>query len=299
MKKLFIAAIAVFGFTTANAQFAPEKGDFVTEVQFNPFANGFNTFRLNNGAFKVRYFVTDKDVVRARLRFGFDNSKDKTVNSLTDNFSSNLPTYNLQNTTTETKNKQTNFEFTIGYERHLLKDGRLDVYAGAEVGFGFDNRSGEIKTTVSNSDYNVTTASATTQFESTQTDKYEKQNTFGTPSTKYLAAAVFAGMDFYIYKGLYIGTELGIYFNSSKNRNNPYMTRTYSDTTTTTPSAGAATTTSTSWTESTETGIRTGSTTTGGATTPIEAAAITTNRETSCTSLQFNIEPAIRLGWRF
>lgn len=299
MKKLFIAAIAVFGFTTANAQFTPEKGDFITEVQFNPFADNFNTFKLNGGAFKVRYFVSDKDVIRAKVRFGIDNDKDKTVTSLNDNFTSNLPTYNLQNQTVETTNKQTNFDITIGYERHLLKEGRFDVYAGAEVGFGFESRSGEIKTTISNDDYNVTTANVRTQFESTKTEKFEKQNTGSTPSTKYLAAAIFAGMDFYIYKGLYVGTELGIYFKSAKNRNNPFKTTTYSETVTTTPSGGSATVTSQEWTESTETGIKTGSQTTGGTTTPIETAATTTNREFSGTSIKFDIEPAIRFGWRF
>ena len=54
----------------ANAQesFAPEKGDFSTEVQFNPFNSGDYTFKLD--ALKFRYFVSDNDALL--LDFGIN-----------------------------------------------------------------------------------------------------------------------------------------------------------------------------------------------------------------------------------
>ena len=152
MKKLLIAAIAVLGFTTANAQYTAEAGDIQTSVEFRPFNNG-NKEMFENVGINASYFLTDKDAIRVGLDFGSDSGKANDV-----------------------KNSQTDFGFDVGYENHFKNYDRIDLFAGIEAGFA------------------------------TRSCKYDGHKAEG-GYTKF-GVGIFTGINFYVYKKLYIGTEI-------------------------------------------------------------------------------------------
>jgi hypothetical protein len=310
MKKLVkFAAVAALLTVSSNAmaQYEPEAGDISTEVQFNPFGTNFDMFRLDGIQFKGRYFLTNQDALRLKLGFSTNSTTDITKTTLSDDFDSNKPVYTLNNQEVETNNKTTQFQFALGYERHFMQEGRLDVYAGAEIGYKSTSYSGDITTTIDNDRMTGTTGFTTrTQTTSTRKDVYEKQNTTGAINSHNLFIGLFTGVDFYVYKGLYIGTELGIRFNKAVSQVNPTLTTDFDQTVITTNTTGGTstvTTATTNWSESSESGQTIGKTVTvTGSTqteTKIEVAANATDRERKSTSFDFYIEPALRLGWKF
>lgn len=166
MKKLFIAAIAVFGFTTANAQYTAEKGDLQTSVDFRPFNNGGQEMFENVGI-NVSYFLADKHAIRVGLNFGLESQKD-------------------------TK-KNTEFGFTVGYENHFKSYDRVDLYAGVQAGLDFKSA----KTPGMKSDGSVVMLK----------DASNSNTAFG--------VGVFTGINFYVYKKLYVGAEIGFNFKNT------------------------------------------------------------------------------------
>ncbi len=311
MKKLakFAAVAALLTVSSsAMAQYEPEAGDISTEVQFNPFTTNFNTFRLDGIQFKGRYFLTNQDALRLKLGFSSNSTNDITKTTLSDDFDSNKPVYTLNNQEVETNNKTTQFQFALGYERHFMQEGRLDVYAGAEVGYKSTSYSGDITTTINNDVMTGTTGNTfRTQTTSTRKEVYEKQNTTGSSINSHnLFVGLFTGVDFYVYKGLYVGTELGIRFANGVSQANPTLTTDFDQTVITTNTTGGTstvTTATTNWSASSESGQRTGKTVTvAGSTqteTKIEVASPATDRERKSTTFDFYIEPALRLGWKF
>lgn len=312
MKKLVkITAVAALVMVSSStyAQFEPQAGDISTEVQFNPFSTNFKTFGLQDDIqFKARYFLTNQDALRIKLGFSMDNTNDVTKTTLTNDFDTNKPAYTLNNREVETNDKATQFQFALGYERHFIKEGRLDVFAGAELGYQMYSYSGDVTTTINNDRVSGTTGSTTRiQTTSNQKDEYKNQSTDGTNvNSNRFFAGLFTGVDFYIYKGLYVGTELGIRFANGVNRVNPTLERSFNETIITTNTSGSTSTVNTqktNWSESSESGIRKGNTVTVTGTTTtenkIETATPATDREVKGTSLNFYIEPALRLGWKF
>ena len=311
MKKLVkFAAVAALLTVSSNAmaQYEPEAGDISTEVQFNPFGTAFNTFRLDGIQFKGRYFLTNQDALRLKLGFSTNSTTDITKTTLSDDFDSNKPVYTLRNQEVETNDKETTFQFALGYERHFMQEGRLDVYAGAEIGYKSISYSGDVTTTIDNDRMTGTTGNTTRiQTTSTQKDVYEKQNTTGSSINSHnLFVGLFTGVDFYVYKGLYIGTELGIRFENGVSRVNPTLTTDFDQTVITTNTTGGTstvTTDTTNWSQCSESGQQIGKTVTvTGSTqteTKIEVAGFATDRERKSTSFNFYIEPALRLGWKF
>lgn len=164
MKKLLIAAIAVLGFTTANAQYVAEKGDIQTSIEFRPFNNGGNEMFANGIGVNGTYFFTDKDAIRVRLDLSSDSGKSNDV-----------------------KNSDFAFGFNVGYENHFKTYDRVDLFAGVEAGFG------------------------------TSTKKEGGHKVYGGETT--FGVDVFTGINFYIYKKLFIGAELGLgYTHYNKNK---------------------------------------------------------------------------------
>jgi len=156
MKKLLIAAIAVLGFTTANAQYVAEKGDIQTSIEFRPFKNDGNMF--STVGINGTYFLTDKDAIRVGLDFGTDSGKENDV-----------------------KSSDFNFGFSVGYENHFKTYERVDLYAGGQAGFG------------------------------TRTVKYDGHKQEG--GYTQFGVGVFTGINFYIYKKLFVGAEIGLNYN--------------------------------------------------------------------------------------
>lgn len=174
MKKIFtLALVALACAFGANAQesYAPEKGDFSVEIQVAPFSNSFKTFQIDG--LQGRYFFSDKSAIRFGLGFGLDSSKEN--KSLDDD--------NLWG-----KETNSNFSINLGYEKHFFNYKRVDLYAGA--GLGFNLKKNSTTTSLGNDKKTVT------------------NNAKGTYNE--FAVKAFTGIDFYVYKGLYVGAELGI-----------------------------------------------------------------------------------------
>ena len=279
-------------FTAANAQDAPEKGDVAVEVGFSPFKDNGDTFKLNEGMFKFRYFVTDKDALRLKLCFGMDNSNNKDT-KFTDANDKTVP-YSIKNESTESKDKYTKFTFAVGYERHFKTVKRLDIYAGAELGYGLYSYSGEKTTSSTTQRFDSRGVLQSTTSERDHTE-YVDKNSNGTSSSHYFTGGVFTGLDFQLYKGLYIGTELGINFKSSKSPNTYYKT----DSKEIVTNARGEVTYSHTSNYSGKTGVTKTSTFENNKTVNNTYIGVAEKNETTSNSLKFYIEPSIRLGWKF
>lgn len=310
-----VAAIAALAFVSTNAmaQYSPEAGDISTEVQFNPFNSNTQTFGLKG--LKFRYFLTNQDAIRLNLNFNIDNNTTTTKGALNDKFDG-VTSSTIRNSELETKTTATTFKVGLGYERHFFQQNRIDLYAGGELGYEGIFRSGEqnysMTSTASNTTGGVTT---TTNRTVTQNVKFENMMptattlvgdaTAGqpTPGASFnrnsFYAQIFTGIDFYIYKGLYVGTEFGIKFATGSNPVNGTFTQDYSSTVVNT--TGTTTTTTTrNWNYNSETGVCAGKqTTTGAADTNINVAYTAQDHSASSTSIGLYIEPAFRLGWKF
>lgn len=188
MKKFILAAALVAAMApaaVAQDEFAPEKGDFGVELQFNPFSNDYTTFRDSEYGLTGRYFITNKDAIRLNIGFGVHKDIDNTDFETSEN---NYVT--LHNNT-----RRSNFNINLGYERHLVTKGRLDVYAGAQVGVGFESYG-----------------STTEQWNASEkvVEKYWENSANGEIGSTNFNFGIFTGVDLYVYKGLYVGAELGI-----------------------------------------------------------------------------------------
>jgi hypothetical protein len=318
MKKLFVFATLCFGmFTVANAQedYAPDKGDFAVELGFSPFySHNGGTFSLDDDAqLKLRWFFSDKNALRLKIGFGFDNTTRKSTESF-DPTIKKTTGYDIFENTTETKSKNTNFSFMLGYERHLFTQGRFDVYAGLELGYGLTKYSGsetyEGRTDSYDKDGKLQGYSITINEKD-----YTDCNPGGAASSNVFKGNLFAGVDVYVWKNLYLGAELGLGFNTGKNRVNTYYS--FDNNTTNYDEKGAVvsyekfnydgeantTTIETYDGSKTETFTINGekSTTTLAPTSSITPTGINTKRtnETTNTGFKLYVEPAIRIGWKF
>lgn len=292
MKKLLVLLAVCAGVTTATAQELPKKGSIVTEIGFTPFKSSGETFKLNDAMLKFRYFVTDKDVVRLKLGVGIDNN---TTDNATFTHPQDLSGYNVQvvDNSTKTTNKKSDIQIMLGYERHFAPTGRFDVYAGAEIGFEWNNRSGSVEENGLTTGYSNSKLDYTVQ--SARNTDYTDMTPDGELSSHAFKGGVFAGLDFYIYKGLYIGTELGISFTSGKSPNG-YSS--YNESTVKTNSSGVVTYAQ-NVSYSGDTGLTTTNTTINNNTTTTISAQQASTTERSATKLKLYVEPAIRLGWKF
>ena len=292
MKKLLVLLAVCAGVTTATAQELPKKGSIVTEIGFTPFKSSGETFKLNDAMLKFRYFVTDKDVVRLKLGVGIDNN---TTDNATFTHPQDLSGYNVEvvDNSTKTTNKKSDIQIMLGYERHFAPTGRFDVYAGAEIGFEWNNRSGSVETNGLTTGYSNSKLDYTLQ--SARNTDYTDMTPDGELSSHAFKGGVFAGLDFYIYKGLYIGTELGISFTSGKSPNGYYS---YNYSSVATNSSGVVTYAQ-NVSYSGDTGLTTTNTTINNNTTTTISAQQASTTERSATKLKLYVEPAIRLGWKF
>lgn len=169
--------------------FGPSKGDLSTEVQFNPLSNSKNSFQLD--ALKLRYFLNEKNAVRVNVGLGIKSNKD---------YNNNEVTYT----------KVTNYKWSIdlGYEKHYSIAPRMDIYFGYELGIQKEIEETTLKTY---KDQIVTPGnSSSSSTKSKYNSNSEKNDYFGCRTT------AFTGFDLYVYRGLYLGTELGLRFARTK-----------------------------------------------------------------------------------
>lgn len=170
MKKLLVAAALLGSAFMAQAEesFAPEAGDFSTEIQFTPFKSDGTSFSMT--AFQGRYFWTDKDAVLFEIGLGGTNKK------------------NVPDTDGDafTRNYNGRFMINVGYQRHFYNYKRISLYAGAKVGYIHDFAGSKNQINDDNWSWN-------------------NEGT-GNGFNAYLTT----GIDFYVYKGLYLGAEINL-----------------------------------------------------------------------------------------
>lgn len=251
MKKItmLVAAFAAMCSSSAFAQNVnlPAAGTISTEVQFNPFGQDNNHFSIEG--LKVRYFLTDVDAVRLTLGLNMSsNNNTPTVTSASTASTEQVKWDNYQKDNLENKTNSGNFSLDLGYERHLLKSGRLDLYAGAQLGVEFAwSKTTDVQC---GTDYQD-------EFWTIETETKNKNAYFA------FGAKVFTGIDFYLYKGLYVGTELGLSFNNKSYKDIE------TDVTDNTPKADP------------------------------RSYSTTEYNKKGNTDLGFYVEPSLRLGWTF
>ena len=198
MKKIFIAAIAVLGFTTANAQYKAEKGDFQTSIDFRPFKSDGNVF--STVGIKGNYFVSDKDAIRLGINFGLNNEKEGEASK----------------ESTKTTDRTTEFSFNVGYERHFGATERLDLYAGIAAGWGM------CATKQTSETVNADNSASKTELKNGKITDWatEGENVYAVAgeATGYgqFNVGIFTGANFYVYKKLFVGAEISFDFNNKK-----------------------------------------------------------------------------------
>jgi len=295
MKKIFFAAAMTLATMTISAQNEEQKdylpdGIYTVEWRFNPF--DYESKPTNMAQLNGRLFLNDKSAVRAGIGFGLNNDKDETaVNK--DSRASSASNYDIENTNTTTKNQEMSLKLAIGYEYHFASTGCLDFYAGAEA--GYLGRFYSATKNVNSMTTNVTTAGNTvikTQSVGTEDYEYTKSNADRTKFNEdNFFGTVFTGIDFYVYKKLYVGAELGLTFSMGKKANGSYTSEITKRTV-----VGANETAN--WTQSYSSE--------NGATVYIDHLNSNNNKTTcdyvtdhSGSLTKIYIEPAIRIGWMF
>ena len=276
MKKLlFIVGLALTSLTVSaqEQEVGLPAGLFTLEWKFNPF--DYESKPVKVAQLNGRLFLNDKSAVRLGLGVGFDKD--------TDENSSKLEGTSTSESFSKITNDALTLRLSLGYEYHFANVGHLDFYGGFEGGYlgRFYSATKEYTSTITtiettSSIVNTTYENAEYKKRSSDGDKLNENGIFG---------SVFTGIDYYIYKKLYIGAELGITFNMGKKSNGNYTEvkgqRQTIGTTVVSESASKYTS---------ETGIYTS---TDG--TIIQKPVI----ETKGTYTKVYIEPSIRIGWMF
>ncbi len=291
MKKLLFLTTLVLTSLTTFAQGSNDKlpdGIMSLEWRYNPF--DYEGKPVNMAQFYGRLFLNNKSVVRLGVGVGFD--RDKQEGSWNKNTSSvNANYYDIEHMDSIKESNELTLKLSVGYEYHFANTGRLDFYAGAEGGFLGKFCSGSYAKSVNNTNVTVLLGNKNTVNNADYTNiDYTKMTPDNKVNEMGLFATVFTGVDFFVYKGLYLGAELGITFNTGKKKNGNYTQETIKQTV-----VGADVTKHITSKYSTETGntITTDHVNNTTTTTPSYA------REHTGTYTKVYFEPVIRLGWMF
>lgn len=317
MKKNLLLLLSLMTLTASAQKDGLPDGFLAVELQANPFSNDFNTFKMTE--LKARLWLNNKHVVRFALGFGMDTKKEDT----SWNFDSRESINSNYDIIQHNGKSETNFKevrLTVGYEYHLAQSGRLDLYVGASAGYEGKYYSGSSESTESwtrhgqgsyvpypntgsgsypssGGYYHVPnydrTAKQVTITNTTSSTDYSKMSPNGDNNEHSIFANVFTGVDCYIYKGLYIGTELGISFKHGKSENGSYTrisTKTVTDDGTLTVNTEEVYNSATGRTTFRDhlDFINNKST-----------VSPAVNKSSSSNHLKIYVEPAIRLGWIF
>lgn len=275
MKKLlFIVGLALTSLTVSaqEQEVGLPAGLFTLEWKFNPF--DYESKPVKVAQLNARLFLNDKSAVRLGVGVGFDRDTDENT------FSETVEASKID-TISKITNDALTLRFSLGYEYHFANTGRLDFYAGLEGGYlgRFYSATKEYtKTTIPSS-----STTSNVHYENTE---YNKRNSEGDKLNENgIFGTIFTGIDFYVYKKLYIGAELGVTFNTGKKKNGNYTKVTGNK-----EIIGDTVFPGLTTKYSSETGIYTDSTG------KVENRPI---YETKGTYTKVYIEPAIRIGWMF
>lgn len=283
MKKTLFALVMFISVAgMAQTEFKPEKGNFTTELQFSLL--GEQPFSIDG--LRFRYFFNEKWALRATLNVNYNSSK--IVRDLDNEIDNSYSTSNFKFTSIETTvgenvRKQGSVFVGIvpGVEYHFGKTERLSFYVGGEILLGFQNHHFKLENNVKTTHYEKVEEWYNGQWnprsESTSSEELnrhrESKNMMDedTPSSFVLGINALMGIDFYLYKGLYMGAELGFGYR----QNFSLKGKITGESTITTTAINGSTTSST------------------------EDLGFEPQIKQTSTSLRFHCNPAIRLGWKF
>lgn len=198
MKKLLlIAAVILGGATAANAQYKPEGSSFSTELNYSPGGASDGCFVLPEYGVKFRYFFNEDMAFRLSLGLNSDAEKVTTYVNDRDNneYKSNK------------KTTVTTFSLMPGFEYHFNKYERISPYVGGEIG--------------------VLAGTTKVKTDNTLND----DNSLSKAPMVGFGINVVTGVDVYLCKGLYLGAELGLGYNSLDTKRGTVKTVTGSTTT--------------------------------------------------------------------
>lgn len=183
MKKFFlVAAMAAFVLTSVNAQnkYKPEAMTISTELSYSPGGATDGGFSLPEYGAKVRLHLNENMAVR--LNLGLNTSSSKTTTFVPDG---------NEETEEYSRTSLTTFSFMPGFEYHFAKYERISPYVGGEIG--------------------LLTSTAKTKSDKSETE--DRTTESKTPGIGF-GVNVFSGVDVYLCKGLYLGFELGLGYES-------------------------------------------------------------------------------------
>lgn len=297
MKKFIFAAALSLTTLSLNAQTTEKEdkdylpdGTFTVEWRFNPFS--YESKPVNVAQLNGRLFINETSAVRLGIGVGFNTDKDEQKQSINSQ-SVNANNYDIGNSLTTIKNTSLTLKVGAGYEYHFANTGRLDFYGGGEV--GYLGRFYSATKTINATSTNVLIISGTTtktQIADTESYDYSNSNADRDKFTEHgIFGTVFTGIDFYIYRKLYVGAELGLTVNAGTTSNASWTrNKTHRSV------VGANETEN--WTESfsSETGI----------TNYVDNLNNNNNRQSadyatdsSDSFIKVYVEPTIRIGWMF
>jgi len=237
MKKLLVFILIMSGLASlAQAQYKPEKGNFTTELQLSLFSINAKvdyydeTVSYSNGplsmaGFRFRYFFSDKLAFRTTIGFNFDH--DKTVRNIDREYTLYVYNYDyyplkaLETGERTEKNRYTTFSIAPGLEYHFGDWERMSLYVGGELLFGVMTSKSTVEGNADAMLYNMSyygnedywgmmhsEASIETKNCRSYYGGYSDEYTQNAPM--FFGFNAIFGMDFYIYKSLYMGAELGL-----------------------------------------------------------------------------------------
>ncbi len=287
MKKLLCMLAFAMMTLTAAAQEEEEglpDGILALEWNFNPF--DYESKPVKVAEIRARMFFDAKNALRFGVGVGFDNNTDENSSVL-----NTQPIDNQNYKITEDRTKITNNAITVkvslGYEYHFASTGKLDFYGGLSAGYlgRFYSATKQITNDYSEVSFSAGSTSTTNTHKYENTD-YEKCNSDQNKFNEHgIFGTVFTGIDFYVYKKLYIGAELGVTYNMGKTLNG-----TYTQVKGTRKSLNGTAYEDSATKYSSETGIT------------ISSSGTTAYGEVKDHTGKFNkvyIEPSIRIGWMF
>ncbi len=210
MKKTFLILIFLISWAlqAQDLSFKPIKNDLTLELQFtllgissddNGNININNPFTING--LRFRYFFNEKWALRANVTLDYSSQRNK----------NGIP-YHVNS---DEKIFRSTFHYRIapGFEYHFGKPERLSFYAGAELFFGGTQQKMKYESESKNIPYPDYSLDQTVSIEvNSLSYVFDDNNIYATGSRSNMNFGVnaFFGADFYIYKGLYIGAELGL-----------------------------------------------------------------------------------------
>jgi len=219
MKKIFFAVVMVAVALSASAQ-PQEKADFKTgknsvEIGFNPFNTDWENFRIDELKYR-RFFGNHALRVGFGIQFesskGLDENGDVVPGAYYETYDKSTGDGTMVGTVENySKTKTTEFKLAAGYEYHFNVAPRVSLYAGGELGYiGKFYNSNEIFT----ADYEIYSGDDLVGRYSAATDLSISSPSKNRSNAFFMSAL--AGMDFHVYRGLYLGCEVKLGYKYEK-----------------------------------------------------------------------------------